>query len=100
MSWLTDIFHAFVNGAIGEGVPSHDESKPLGAALNVMNTAATNLGNTLSGAAVTGVDAFLEAHVGNAGTEVANLALEALIAEAQKRLGKPAQAAPPAPPPE
>lgn len=94
MSWFTDIYHAFLNGVLGEGTPSHDESKPLGAALNVMNTAATGLGQTLQNAAVVTLDGAVATHTGGLGVEATNLLLEAIIAEGQKRLAKPVEQPP------
>ena len=89
MSWLTDIYHAFVNGALGEATPSHDETNPLGAVLNQVNTVANTLGQTLQNAAVATIDSAVSVHTGGLGVEATNLLLEAIITEAQSRLAKP-----------
>lgn len=89
MSWLSQFAQSFLSGAMGGdavSAPTHPDQQPLVNALNSANQAGASLGSALSGAAVATLDGFLTTKVGPVGTEVVDLALQALIAEASSRL--------------
>jgi hypothetical protein len=92
-SWLSEIFDTFIHGIEGQPPVAIDTSKPVGAALAPVVQAASVLGSTVTAAAQTGVQGFLESTVGPPGTALADLALQALITEATNALTPKAAAA-------
>jgi hypothetical protein len=94
-SWLSEILDSFVHGIEGQPPVPIDTSKPVGAALAPLVSASQQLGAAVTGSAETAVNAALETYVGPAGTSVADLFLNSLIAAATAKLTPTAKAASP-----
>ena len=93
MSWTSQFFRSILSGALGQpAVTNTNSTSPVVPALNTFNQAGAALGASLTGAAETAANAYLEAHVGPTGTEVADLALLSLIQTATAKLTPSAQA--------
>ena len=96
MSWLSNLVHAVVNGVEGKGTPPivNNPSSPLAAPVDALGKAINGLAQAASELAANTVESYLSQHVGAAGNEVADMALESLISYATSKLSTtPAPAA-------
>lgn len=96
MSWLSGFVGSFVSGLSGGAAvptPSHPNQQPLVDALNQVNAAGATIGQTVTQAAETAVNGYLQTTIGPLGAELADVALDALIASASAKKSGTGQAA-------
>jgi hypothetical protein len=87
MSWTSQFFHSLVNGFFGaQAAQNHNPNSPIAPALNNLNQAGAQLGQTLNQLAINTVNQYLAPHVGQAGTAAADLLLVSLIEAAHQQL--------------
>jgi hypothetical protein len=96
MSWLSQFVQSVFNGATGKPAavaPTHPNQATLTTALNAANGAAAAVGQAVATSAETTVNTYLTTEIGPVGTDVLDLALQALIAKAASLLSPSAAAA-------
>ena len=87
MSWTSQFFHSLLNGIIGNpAAVNHNPNSPIAPALNNLNQAGAQLGQTLGQLGISAVNSYLAPHVGQAGTAAADLLLVSLIEAAHQQL--------------
>jgi hypothetical protein len=96
MSWLSQFAQSIFDGATGSPAaiaPTHPNQAPLTNALNAANQAGAALGTAVAASAEVTVNTFLTTEIGPVGADIADLALQTLIAQAASLLSPKAVAA-------